>query len=305
MRRLLRLLELLARKRAQIAPQHHAHHRAASALVLRHVAQRVSGLHLLVALHAAQRANRATLVDRRVHFFRQRNVADRKRQQFQAHVVHHWLQILFDTLSDFIILRSQIQRGDLQFAQCIREFGDALQLDLLFQFLRLEFALRTDEALQHVVRHADAIGIVAERANAQGAKVRVAHRDRLRGAPLAVQLLRPLDEIHFRLVPRIEAVRQRENRRQNRKVLGFKRIGSRLELVCNLPFVHENGGLTRPYDQFRAAFDFVARPFETVDEHARRLLRPFDDVDQLVLDEIHDAHVCLLVVTDLTSYTIR
>ena len=58
-------------------------------------------------------------------------------------------------------------------------------------------------------------------------------------------------------------------------------------------WIDEHRHLRLPHRERGAVLDFVARHREAPGERAVALLGPLDDVDELLLDEIHQGHVCL------------
>ena len=60
----------------------------------------------------------------------------------------------------------------------------------------------------------------------------------------------------------------------------------------NSPEVDELDVLRLAHDQLRAVLDRLVLVREAVRQRVARVIGPLDDVDELALDEIHQAHRC-------------
>jgi hypothetical protein len=67
-------------------------------------------------------------------------------------------------------------------------------------------------------------------------------------------------------------------------------VGAGAEHVGHLAFIDEHGHLRFAHDQRGAGLDFHLRHRKTPGEHAIAVLGPLDDIDKLLLDEVHQRH---------------
>ena len=132
----------------------------------------------------------------------------------------------------------------------------------------------------------------AERADANDAEVVVAEHHRVRRAPLVAGEQARDDEVDVGLEGRIEAERPRLELGEDRDVVGGERVLARLEGVAELAQVDELCDLRLAHDELRAVLDCLVFVGKAPGERVARVVGPFDDVEQLALDEVHDAHRC-------------
>ena len=65
--------------------------------------------------------------------------------------------------------------------------------------------------------------------------------------------------------------------------------------VGDLALVDEDGRLALAHGQLGAVFDLVAMALEAVDQRVRaRIVEPFDDIDELAEDLVHQRHVAFV-----------
>ena len=137
----------------------------------------------------------------------------------------------------------------------------------------------------------NAEGVVAERAQAHRTKVLVADRDGLGRAPLLVDLLARAEEVDVALEGGLEELVPVLQVGQHRQRLRGELVGAGAKHVGHLAFVHEDGHLRLAHHQRAAVLDFHARHGEAPGKRAVAVFRPLDDVNELLLDEVHQGHV--------------
>ena len=84
-----------------------------AARILRSVAHRLGGLELRVLAHVAEHAHLGALVHRGLDFLRQGNVFDDELGEFEAERLEFILQLVPRKLTQLVVVRSKIERGDL------------------------------------------------------------------------------------------------------------------------------------------------------------------------------------------------
>jgi hypothetical protein len=137
---------------------------------------------------------------------------------------------------------------------------------------------------------ADAPGVVAEGAQAHGAEVLVADRHRLARAPLAVELLARAEEVDVALERALEQLVPVLQVGEDGQRLRRQLVHARAEDVGHLALVDEDGHLALAHGERGAVLDLIARHRVAPAEHAVAALGPLEDVDELLLDEIHQRH---------------
>jgi hypothetical protein len=66
------------------------------------------------------------------------------------------------------------------------------------------------------------------------------------------------------------------------------------EQIAELPEVHELHHLRLADDELSIPLDLFVVVREAVRQRVSRIIGPFDDLDELTLDEVHQSHVRLL-----------
>ena len=80
---------------------------------------------------------------------------------------------------------------------------------------------------------------------------------------------------------------------QDRQVVGFQHVKAGPEGIGQLAFMDENGGLAFANGQLGAVFDRVADGRIAPDHRVARIVRPFDDLDELAAENVEDRHLFL------------
>jgi hypothetical protein len=138
------------------------------------------------------------------------------------------------------------------------------------------------------------VGIDTEGAHADDAEFLVADGDRVRRAPLLVELGARREEVEVglergfeQLVPVLQVGENRQGLRRQLVHAGREDVGDRA-------FVDEQRQLRIAHGQAGAVLDFHFRHGKAPGQRAVAGLRPLQDVDELFLDEVHQGHGCLL-----------
>ena len=132
--------------------------------------------------------------------------------------------------------------------------------------------------------------VVAEGAQAHGAEVLVADGDRLRRAPLLVDLLARAEEIDVALERGLEQLVPVLQVGEDRQGLRGELVHAGAEHVGHLALVDEHRHLRFAHGERGAVLDFHVRHREAPGQRAVAGLGPLDDVDELFLDEVHQGH---------------
>jgi hypothetical protein len=138
-------------------------------------------------------------------------------------------------------------------------------------------------------------GVDAEGAQPHHAEILVADGDRVRRAPLAVDLLPRAEEIHVGLEGRLEQLVPVLQVGQHRQGLRGQLVHAGAEHVGHLAFIDEHRHLRFAHRQAGAVLDFHFGHGKAPGHGVAVILGPLDDVDELFLDEVHECHVCLLL----------
>ena len=136
----------------------------------------------------------------------------------------------------------------------------------------------------------DAVAVVAEGAQAHGAEVLVADRHRLGRAPALVDLLARAEEVHVALERAFEEFVPVLQVGEHRQRGGDERVAAGAEHIGHLAFVDEHRQLRFAHREGAAVLDLAVLHREAPGQRAVARLRPFDDIDELFLDEIHQRH---------------
>ena len=81
--------------------------------------------------------------------------------------------------------------------------------------------------------------------------------------------------------------------REDWDVVGRQRVLAGAERVAELAEIHELSRLRLADDELRAALDGLVVVREPVRERVAGIVGPLDDLEQLALQKVHDAHCCL------------
>ena len=136
----------------------------------------------------------------------------------------------------------------------------------------------------------DAEVVGAEGADPDHAEVGVAHHHRVGRAPLVAGEQPGVHEVDVGLERRIEAELPRLQPGEHRNVVGGQRVLARAEGVAELADVDELRMLRFADDQLRAVLDRLVVVGKAVRQRVAGVIGPLDDLDQLALEEVDDAH---------------
>ena len=134
----------------------------------------------------------------------------------------------------------------------VRDAGDDRVAELLLDVLDGEAPARADDARQQPARLGHLNDVGAERAQPYHAELRVAHRDRLRRAPLEVGILLQADIVDIGAEGALVAERQLDEIDQQRNVGGRERVAARNEHIEEATVAREEGQLALAHDALRA-----------------------------------------------------
>ena len=93
--------------------------------------------------------------------------------------------------------------------------------------------------------------------------------------------------------------------RKDRHVLGFQGVHAGLEHVCKLTFVHKDGHLRLANGELGAVLDLVVVALEPVHHRVRGVVSPLDNVDELALDLVPNAHAVVALAEQVYMRVLR
>jgi hypothetical protein len=205
--------------------------------------------------------------------------------------------LAFSALPNSILVRGHVDEGHAGFAEDVRDVADDGVAQLAFELLRTAIAL--DGARQRGVEGlgvGQVEGVDAEGTQPHHAEILVADRDRIRRAPLAVDLLARGKKVDVGLEGRLEQLVPVLQVGQYRQGLRGQLVHAGAEDVGHRAFIDEHRHLRFAHRQAGAVLDFHFGHGKAPGHGVAVILGPLDDVDELFLDEIHECHVRLLVI---------
>ena len=190
----------------------------------------------------------------------------------------------------FLVARRDVERRHLGAGDGVAEDADDARAHRVGELVEAEVVVGAGDFLQEALRldHLEVVG--AEGAQADDAEVLVAHHDRVRRAPLVAGEQPRVDEVDVGLERRLEAVLPALEAGQDRDVVGGQRVLAGAERVAELAQVDELRRLRFADDELRAVLDLLVVVGETPADGVARVVGPLDDVDELCLDVVHQAH---------------
>ena len=195
------------------------------------------------------------------------------------------------------IAAGHVEDGDLRGRQRVGKDADDAGPHGVGELLEPEVLIRPRHFLEEQLRIHDAKVVRPERTRPDDAEIFVAHHDRVGRAPLVPGKEPRGHVVHVGLERRVEAVLPGFQLRQDRNVVGRERVLAWTERVAELAEVHELHLLRLAHDQLRPVLDRLVVVGESEREGVARVIGPLDDVDQLALDEIHQAHAATPIVS--------
>jgi hypothetical protein len=196
------------------------------------------------------------------------------------------------------VAAGDVEHRDRRRRQRVGEHADDARAHRVGELVEPEVVVGARHFLEEQLRLGDAEIVGPERAHADDAEVVVAHHHRVGGAPLVAGEQAGVDVVDVRLERRVEAVTPRLEPGEDGDVVGRQRVLAGTEGVPELPEVHELHPLRLADDQLRAVLDRLVVVRKAERERVARVIGPLDDLDQLALEEVHDAHSQLLTTND-------
>jgi hypothetical protein len=190
-----------------------------------------------------------------------------------------------DHVAHALLVAGQIEERHPAAAQRHRDRGHDGGAQLRLQPLGGHFAQRAEQPLDEGLDVVELERIRPERAQPHRAKIGIAHRHRLAGAPLQARLLLQRKEHHVGLEGRFEAFVPVHQVGQDRQVGGVERVQPGAEIIGQLALVEERCDLVFAHRQLRAVLDLVIRERHAPGQLARAF-EPFYVIDQLFLEKI-------------------
>ena len=222
-----------------------------------------------------------------MQFFGQRDVLHSKGIERQPVAFEHRQQRLLHLDAQFGLVAGHVDERHTGFAEQIAHAGDHQIAQLPVEIVDRVGLARAGHFLVELRRIGELVRIDAEGAHAHHAEILVADGDRVRRAPLAVELQTGREEVDVGLEGRIEQLVPVLQVGQDRQRLRIQRIKPRSKDVGDLPFIDEDADLRIAHRQLRAVLDFKVLHRVAIRQHPVAFLGPVDDVDKLFLDEVH------------------
>ena len=246
-------------------------------------------LHIVVEV--ANGAHAGALVDGLFHFGRYGDVLQHEAGHLDAVLLDHGrVDDLHQRLAQVAIARGHVQHRHLGLGQGLGEDADDARAHGVGKLVDAEVLVRARHFLEEQRGLHDAEVVGAEGADAHHAKVLVAHQHGVGGAPLVAREQARVDVVDVALEGRLETVLPAQDGGQHGHVLGAQRVLAGAEQVGVLAGGHELHLLRFAHDQLGAVLDFLVVVRPAVGERVARVIGPFDDLDQLVLDDVEQVH---------------
>ena len=124
-------------------------------------------------------------------------------------------------------------------------------------------------------------------------EIRVTHHHRIGRAPLVAREEPRVQVVDITLERRLEPVFPAQDGGQDRNVLGGERVLAGAEQIGKLPGRHELHQLRFTDDQLCTVLDLLVLIRPAKRQRVTRIVRPFDDIDELVADDVEQSvHAC-------------
>ena len=235
---------------------------------------------LRVRLQITDGRNRPTLVDRFFNFFRKTNILHLHFAKLDTHALKVGGNSLAQHGAHHGNFRFHVDNRKPQFGHHFLDAQPDLAAQIFLNLVGGEATFRAGNVLDENTGVLDANCVDTKRGRTDDTEFFVAHRRGSRRAPFQIGKFARVDEIHFGLERRFEAVFPAVESGQNRHVLRGQCVHAGLVNVGQLAFVDEDRHLTFTHGEFGTVLDFVIHPLETVHQRVVRIVEPFDDINQ-------------------------
>ncbi|MNM71060.1 hypothetical protein D3C81_827130 [compost metagenome] len=244
-----------------------------------------------VVVEVADGGHAGTLVDGLLDFRRHRHVFQNEAGDLDAVLAgHRRVDDRQQRFAQFRITRGHIQRRHAGLGQRFGEHADDARTHGVGELIQTEILVGASDFLEELRRINNAEIVGAERTQAHHAEIGVAHHHRVGCAPLVAGEQARVEVIDVALERRFEAVLPAQDGRQHRDVLGAEAVLAGAEQIGVLAGGHELHHLRFTHDQLRAVLDLAVVVRPAVGQRVTRVIGPFDDLDQFLLDEAQNAH---------------
>ncbi len=189
------------------------------------------------------------------------------------------------------VAAGHVEHRDRRRRQRVGEDADDARTHGVRELVEPEVVVRPGHLFQEQLRLRDSEVVRAERPDADDAEIVVAHHHRVGRAPLVAGEQPRGEVVDVGLERGVETVLPRLQLGENRDVVGGQRVLARTERVAELADVDELHALRLADDQLRAVLDRLVVVRKAEGQRVAGVIGPLDDLDQLTLDEVHDAHL--------------
>src|SRR5439155_8547568 len=187
-----------------------------------------------------------------------------------------------------------VERGNLRLRERLREHADDARAHGVVELVQAKVVVGACNLLQEQLRIDDLEIVDPEGTHPHDPEILVAHHDRVRRSPLVASEQARCDVIHIGLERALEPVLPALEIGEDRDVVRRERVLARAERIAELAEIHELGDLRFADDQLRAAFNLLVLVGKPEGERIARVIGPFDDVDELLADEVENGHIISL-----------
>jgi hypothetical protein len=183
-----------------------------------------------------------------------------------------------------------VEERDLRLGERVGDAADDRVAQVTFEIGDRVALARAADLLMEDLGIGDVEAVEAEAAQPHHAEILVADRDRLLRAPALIGLGARGEEVHVALEGRLEARVPVLEVGEQRQRLRLERVQPGAELIRDLPLVDEERQLRLADGEARAVLDLHVAHRIPEGEHAVAVLRPLDDVDELLAQKVAERH---------------
>ena len=287
----------LAQRNASAQAHGIARNATAAATALGKFGDRLRGLVLHELTHVvADHAHADFLIKDLLQLFGQGDVLDRHAVQLQADFGELRRELGGEGLRKHELVRGQVQERNAAAGNGVADVLQHQAAQLTIDFGRAVAGARAGYFSVEQLGVVNAEVVITKGAQAHRAKVFVADGDGLGRTPLLVDLLARAEEIHLALERRLKQLVPVFQIGEHRQRLRGELVSARAKHIGRFAFVHKQRHLRFAHGERSAVLNLQIRHGEAPGQRSVRLFSPLNDVNKLLLDEVHQRHGKLLFV---------
>ena len=251
---------------------------------------RQAHLVLHIVVEVANGTHAALLVDGLLDLGRHRHVFQNETGNLQTVLLAHGrVDDGQERLTHLGIAAGHVQHWHVGTRQRIGEHAHDARTHRVLEFVQPEMLVGTRHFLQEQRRINNAEIISTKGPQPHHAKIRVPHHHRIGRAPLVSREESRVQVVDITLERRLETVFPAQDGGQDRNVLGGERVLAGAEQIGKLPGRHELHQLRFADDQLCTVLDLLVLIRPAKRQRVTRVVRPFDDIDELVADDVEQS----------------